>query len=221
MKKQIGVCLSGCGVYDGSEIHESVMTALAIEQGGGEVVWMAPEGDQMHVVDHVTGDPAEGERRRILVESARIARGKIKQLKEVRASDIDGLIFPGGFGAAKNLCTFAVDGPECKVDPEVERLIREMNEAEKPIGFMCIAPALGAKVLGKKRILLTIGNDPATASALEKMGAEHRECMVNDCVVDWKNKIVSTPAYMLADGPADMADGIEKLVLRVLDITRK
>jgi enhancing lycopene biosynthesis protein 2 len=220
MKKRIGVCLSGCGVMDGSEIHEAVLTLLAIERAGAEAVWMAPDGDQMHVVDHLKGEPVAGARRNVLVESARIARGEIQNLKDVKADGIDALVFPGGYGAAKNLCTFAVDGPDCQVDPEVERLINEMSEAGKPMGFLCIAPAIAAKVLGDKKILLTIGKDSDTASALGRMGAEHRECEANDCVVDWANKVVSTPAYMLAKGPAEMIDGIEKLIHRVLDLAR-
>lgn len=220
MKKRVGVCLSGCGVLDGSEIHEAVLTLLAIERAGAEAVWMAPDGDQMHVVDHVKGEPVAGARRKVLVESARIARGEIQNLKDVKAEEIDALVFPGGYGAAKNLCTFAVDGADCQVDPEVERLIREMNEAGKPIGFLCIAPVIAAKVLGSKNILLTIGKDSETASAVGRMGGRHRECEANECVVDWENKIVSTPAYMLAKGPAEMVDGIEKLVNRVLDLAR-
>jgi len=220
MKKKVGVCLSGCGVMDGSEIHEAVLTLLAIERAGAQAVWIAPDIDQMHVVDHVKGEPVSGERRNVLVESARIARGKIKPLREVKAEDLDALVFPGGYGAAKNLCTFAVDGADCKVNPAVERLVRDMHGAGKPIGVMCIAPAIAAKVLGEKKVLLTIGKDLATAGALERMGAQHRECLVNDCVVDWENKVVSTPAYMLAAGPAEMEEGIEKLVSRVLDLTR-
>lgn len=220
MKKRIGICLSGCGVLDGSEIHEAVLTLLAVERAGAEGVWMAPDTDQTDVVDHVKGEPVSGERRNVLVESARIARGKISNLKNVRAEDIDAVIFPGGYGAAKNLSTFATAGANCRVHPEVERLIRELHAAGKPIGVMCIAPTIAAKVLGEKKVLLTIGSDRETAAALQKMGAEHRECMADDCVVDWENKVVSTPAYMLAKGPAEMADGIERLVNRVVDLTR-
>jgi len=216
MAKKIGVCLSGCGVMDGTEIHEAVLTLLAIQKAGADAVCMAPDTPQMHVVDHVRIQPAEGESRNVLVESARIARGKIKPLENVRAADIDAIVFPGGYGAAKNLCTFAVDGPNCSVNPEVERIMCQMSDAGKPIGVICIAPAIAAKVLGSRKVLLTIGNDAETAAALEKMGARHKDCPVDRIVVDKENKVVSTPAYMLATGPADMADAIEELVREVI-----
>ncbi len=134
MAKKIGVVLSGCGVYDGSEIHEAVITLLAIDRAGAEAVCMAPDIAQMHVVNHLTGEAAAGEKRNVLVESARIARGKIRDIKEVKAADFDALIFPGGFGAAKNLCDFAVKGAACDVNPEVARLVRETLEGKKPLG---------------------------------------------------------------------------------------
>jgi enhancing lycopene biosynthesis protein 2 len=214
--KQVGVCLSGCGVYDGTEIHEAVLALLAIGRAGAKAIMMAPDDDQMHVIDHVKGKPAEGEQRSILVESARIARGDIRPLGEVKAKELDALVFPGGFGAAKNLSTFAVDGPDCSVHPQVERLIREMSKAGKPLGFMCIAPVLAAKVLGGEGVTLTIGKDPDTAGALAKMGATHQECGPDDCVVDRDRKVVSTPAYMVAGGPAEMEPGVEKFVREIL-----
>jgi enhancing lycopene biosynthesis protein 2 len=216
MAKKIGVCLSGCGVMDGSEIHEAVLTLLAIDKAGADAVCMAPDTEQMHVIDHVKNQPAEGENRNVLTESARIARGEIKPLENVHAADIDAIVFPGGFGAAKNLCTFAVDGPDCTVKPEVERIMKEMSDSGKPIGVMCIAPVIAAKVLGSKKVVLTIGTDAETAGALEKMGARHKDCPVEQTVVDKENKVVSTPAYMLASGPADMADAIDKLVKEVI-----
>ena len=220
---KIGVCLSGCGVFDGAEIHEASFTLLAIDQAGAEAVCMAPNIEQADVVDHLLQAPVPGKVRSVLAESARIARGKIEDLAQVRSFDIDALILPGGFGAAKNLCTFASDGAEAKVDPEVERLVSEMIEARKPVGAMCIAPALVARVLGGRglRPQLTIGNDPETAAAIEAMGAEHRECPVNEIVVDEELKLVSTPAYMLAEGPAEVYEGVRKLVEQVLALTGK
>lgn len=220
MAKQIGVILSGCGVYDGSEIHESVFTLLALDKAGAKAVCMAPDIDQMHVINHLTGEQMAGEKRNVLVESARIARGDIKSVKDVQASKLDGLILPGGFGAAKNLCDFATQGENCQVDPDVKNLIQDMQDTGKPIGFICIAPAVIAKVAQEKKlsIQLTIGSDNETASTLQKMGACHINATVSEIVIDEANKIVTTPAYMLAERISEAADGIEKLVQAVIDM---
>jgi enhancing lycopene biosynthesis protein 2 len=218
MGKKIGIVLSGCGVMDGAEIHESVLTLLAVDRAGAEPLFMAPNVNQLHVINHLTGVEAKGETRNVLVESARIARGKIRDIATVKAGDVDALIFPGGFGAAKNLCTFAVDGPDCSVNTEVARLVREVHAAKKPIGFICIAPALAAKVLGNERPKVTVGNDKETARAIEKMGAQHVACAVTDFVVDKEKKVVTTPAYMLATRISEAAAGIEKLVKAVMEL---
>lgn len=218
--KKVGVVLAGCGVYDGAEIHESVITLLALDKAGANIVCMAPDVSQMHVIDHVKGEPVAGENRNVLIESARIARGEIKNMNDVKAADLDALIFPGGFGVAKNLCTFAVDGVDCKVNPEVERLVKEMHQAKKPLGFICIAPAMGAKILGSHQPKLTIGSDADTAQAIEKMGGKHVVCKVDEAAVDEVNKIVSTPAYMLGPSIAHVAKGIEKCVEEVLKMTK-
>jgi enhancing lycopene biosynthesis protein 2 len=214
MAKKIGVILSGCGVYDGSEIHEAVITLLAIDRAGAEAVCMAPDIDQMHVVNHLTGDVAEGERRNVLVEAARIARGNIKDLAKVSAAEIDALALPGGFGAAKNLCDFAVKGPDCEVNPEVVRILREMFAAQKPVAAICIAPVILSKVLGADKVPheLTIGTDEGTAEALGKMGSSHIKCPAREFVVDESIKLVSTPAYMLAGSISEAAEGIEKTI---------
>lgn len=217
MAKKIGVILSGCGVYDGSEIHEAVITLLAIDKAGAEAVCVAPNIDQMHVVNHLSGEPAEGETRNVLVESARIARGNIKDAATVTAADYDALILPGGFGAAKNLCDFAVNGPDCNVNTDIARLVKDTVAAKKPLAAVCIAPALLAKVLGPiNSPALTIGTDPGTAEALNKMGAKHVDCPVKEAVVDRKNKIVSSPAYMLAGSISEAAAGIEKTVQELI-----
>jgi enhancing lycopene biosynthesis protein 2 len=179
---------------------------------------MAPNVRQMHVVDHVKGEPASGETRNVLAEAARITRGAIVDVKSVKAADLDALILPGGYGAAKNLCTFATEGVKLQVDPDVERLVRDMATAGKPLGFICIAPVIAAKVLGSRKVKLTIGNDPATASALNALGAIHVETPVDQIVVDQKNKVVSTPAYMLGPSIAPVSAGIEKLVSAVLEM---
>lgn len=218
MPKRVGVILSGCGVQDGSEIHEAVATLLAIDRAGAEAVCMAPNKNHLDVVDHAAGKPT-GEKRNVLVESARIARGNIRELKTVRAQDVDAVVLPGGFGAAKNLSTFATEGKNCKVDEDVARLLREVHAAGKPIGAICIAPVVIAKVFGADlHPELTIGTDKGTAQALEAMGARHKDCSVTDVVVDRKNKIVTTPAYMLAQRISEAATGIDKLVKAVLEL---
>lgn len=213
---KVGVVLSGCGVYDGSEIHEAVVTLLALDRAGADVICMAPDVDQLHVVNHLTGEVAAGESRNVLVESARIARGNIVDIKTVTVADYDALILPGGFGAAKNLCDFAVNGPDCSVNPDVARLLKETVKAKKPLGAVCIAPALLARVLGPDLApSLTIGTDTGTAEAVQTMGATHIACPVKEAVVDREHKIVTSPAYMLAGRISEAADGIEETV-RVL-----
>jgi len=215
MKKKIGVVLSGCGVYDGSEIHEAVLTLLAIDRNGAEAVCMAPDME-LAEVNHLAGQPT-GATRNVLIESARIARGNITDIAKISVADLEAIIFPGGFGAAKNLCDFALQGAAATVQPEVARLIKEMASAKKPVGAICIAPALIAAVLGKEYAPeVTIGNDAGTASAIEATGSVHRNCPVREFVIDSKNRIVTTPAYMLAGCISEAADGIEKAVKAVI-----
>jgi enhancing lycopene biosynthesis protein 2 len=216
---KVGVVLSGCGVYDGSEIHEAVITLLALDRAGAEAICMAPNVDAA-VVNHLSGEAATGETRNVLVESARIARGNIRDIAEVKAGDIDALIFPGGFGAAKNLCDFAIKGSDCSAHPEVARLVREIVAAQKPLAAICIAPALISRILGDDELAhkLTIGTDEGTAEALEKMGSEHVDCPVSNFVVDPANRLISTPAYMLAGSIREAAEGIEKTVMELLEM---
>jgi len=217
MKKKIGVVLSGCGVYDGSEIHEAVLTLLAIDRNGAEAVCMAPDME-LAEVDHLAGQPT-GAKRNVLVESARIARGKIRNIAGVKSGELDAIVFPGGFGAAKNLCDFAQKGADASIQPDVARLLKEMAVARKPIGAICIAPALIAATLGKEYAPeVTIGNDEGTAAAINATGSKHLNCPVREFVVDSKNRIVSTPAYMLAGCISEAAEGIEKTVKAVLEM---
>ncbi len=217
MAKQVGVILAGCGVYDGSEVHEAVLTLLFLDRAGVNAVCMAPDMDQYHVINHLNGEH-KGETRNVLVESARIARGEIRDIKAVRGEDLDALVIPGGFGAAKNLSDFAVKGAEASVHPEVARLLSEIAAAGKPIGAVCIAPAAVAKALADRSPELTIGNDRDTAAAIEAMGASHKKRSVNEILVDERNRIVSTPAYMLGPGIKEVAEGIEKLVDQVVSM---
>lgn len=217
-QKRVGVVLSGCGFLDGAEIHEATCTLLSLDRRGAKLVAMAPDIDQMHVVDHVRGAPAEGQRRRVLEEAARIVRGQIVELSQVSAKDLDALLFPGGFGVAKNLCSFAVDGRNMKVLPAVERLARDVRQAGKPSGYICIAPVIAARLFGGEGVKLTIGNDRDTAAAIESWGARHVDCKVDEIAVDERLKIVSTPAYMLGPWIAPVATGIDKLVSAVLEM---
>jgi len=214
---RIGVCLSGCGVNDGAEIHESIITALTLDRAGAEIIYTAPDVKQTKVINHLTGDEMN-EIRNVLVESARIARGDITDLAQLTSDDMDALLFPGGFGAALNLCDFALKGADCHIHPEVKRIIQEMLAAQKPLGFICIAPALFARAVKNADMTakITIGNDQATADQIEKLGSQHEICSVDDCIVDEENKIVSTPAYMLAGNISEAASGIEKLVHQIM-----
>lgn len=215
--KKIGVVLSGCGVYDGAEIHEAVITLLAIARSGAQAVCFAPDKAQVEVINHLTGEAMAGSRN-VLIEAARITRGDIQPLARAQAEDLDALIVPGGFGAAKNLSNFASQGAECVVDKDLSALALAMHQAGKPLGFMCIAPAMLPKIFDFP-LRMTIGTDIDTGEVLEAMGAEHVPCPVEDIVVDEENKIVTTPAYMLAQNIAEAATGIEKLVSRVLVLT--
>ncbi|BDB22628.1 glyoxalase [Pseudomonas sp. CYM-20-01] len=219
MSKKIAVILSGCGVYDGAEIHESVITLLRLDQRGAQVQCFAPDIAQLHVINHLTGEEMP-ESRNVLVESARIARGDVKDIREANAGDFDALIVPGGFGAAKNLSNFAVEGAGCSVNPQVLELAEAFAEAGKPVGLICISPALAAKIYGPG-VICTIGNCADTAAALDKMGATHQECGVEDIVEDKARKLVSTPAYMLGKNISEVASGINKLVDRVLELTHE
>jgi len=218
-QKKVAVILSGCGVYDGAEIHESVITLLRLDQRGAQAQCFAPNIAQMHVINHLTGEEMP-ESRNVLVESARIARGEVKDIREANVEDFDALIVPGGFGAAKNLSDFAVKGAECTVQPDVLALAEAFAEASKPVGLMCISPAMAAKIYGPG-VICTIGNDADTATVVNKMGATHQECDVSDIVEDKARKLVSTPAYMLAQSISEAASGINKMVDRVLELTHE
>lgn len=220
MAKKVGVILSGCGVNDGAEIHEAVLTMTALDRAGAEIICLAPDKDQADVIDHSTGKPS-AEKRNVLKEAARIARGKIQDVARVTADQLDAVVLPGGFGAAKNLCTFAKDGADAKVDPGVAKLLKEMHAKKKPIGALCIAPAILAKLFGPDyKVELTIGTDAGTAAALSKMGARHKNAKVSEVVVDAANRIVTTPCYMLATRISEVADGADKLVHKLLELSR-
>jgi enhancing lycopene biosynthesis protein 2 len=217
MSVRVGVVLSGCGFQDGTEIHEAVSILVALDRRGATAVCLAPSIPQSVVINHLTGKPGEG-RRNVLEESARIARGKIKDVAEVTADDLDALVFPGGFGAALNLSDFATRGADAVVQKDVSRLIQQMHAGRKPIGFACISPVLAAKVLGQAGVApkLTIGQDQSTATAINAMGAEHHNAGPTDVVIDEANRLISTPCYMNDVGPWVVFEGAEKLVEELL-----
>jgi enhancing lycopene biosynthesis protein 2 len=216
--KRVGVLLSGCGYLDGAEIHEATCTLLSLDRRGARLVAAAPDRPQHHVVDHLSGEPQAGETRSVLREAARLVRGQIRPLAGLEAAELDALILPGGFGAAKNLCTFAVDGARMTVDRDVERLIRELRAAGKPMGFICIAPVIAARVLGGAGVTVTIGHDQGTAAAIRSWGAVHVDREVEEIALDERLKVVSTPAYMLGPWIAPVAAGIDRLVEAVLEM---
>jgi len=213
--KKIAVVLAGNGVYDGSEIHETTLTLLTIARKGAKYQCFAPNVDQAHVVNHLTGEEMP-EKRNVLVEAARIARGDIKPLSEYKAGDFDAIVFPGGFGAAKNLCTFAFDGAECTVNVDVEKAVRETVTAEKPIGALCISPVIIAKILSDVNV--TIGQDETTIEAIEMLGGTHKKTTHGEIVVDEKYKLVTTPCYMLDASIDQIAEGAEKAVGKILEM---
>jgi enhancing lycopene biosynthesis protein 2 len=208
---KVALVLSGCGVFDGSEIHESVLTMLALSGAGVSYQCMAPSVPQAHVINHLTGQVAENENRNVLVESARIARGEIINIANAHSHDYDAVFFPGGFGAAKNLSDFAFRKNSCQIQPDVLRFAKAMAAAQKPACYICIAPTMIPLIYGEGA-KLTIGDDQDTAQTIEAMGGEHVDCPVQECVVDQDRKLVSTPAYMLAKNIAEAAAGIKAAV---------
>jgi enhancing lycopene biosynthesis protein 2 len=214
---KVAVVLSGCGFLDGAEIQESVFTLYFLDLAGAEVRCFAPNRDQMHVVDHLAGEPTD-ERRNVLVESARITRGAVEELGNLDMAEFDALVMPGGFGVAKNLSEFATKGAEASVDADLVRIVGQAYAAKKPIAAICISPAILAAALKQVggSATLTIGDDEGTAGAVEALGSKHQNCPVSEAVFDAEHKIASTPAYMLGPGPKGVAAGIQKTVEQVL-----
>jgi enhancing lycopene biosynthesis protein 2 len=216
--KKVAVILSGCGAFDGAEIQETVLTLLALEKAEADITCAAPDIAQKHVINHMTGEEMVDEDRNVMTEASRITRGAIQALDTINPNEFDAIVFVGGFGAAKNLSSYAFDGPDYDVDPEVIDLIQRAHAGGKALGFMCIAPVLAARALGSEGVELTIGNDAEVASALEVKGAKHVECPVDKAVIDKANRVVSTPAYMLARSVSDAEAGINKFVASVLEL---
>lgn len=213
---RVAVVLAGCGFLDGAEINEAVIALLALSRAGARVSVYAPDKPQMHVVDHLRGEVVPGETRNVLVESARIARGQVAPLEELRAADFDALFLPGGFGVAKNLSTFATQGPSGQVEPELVRVLREFRAADKPIGAVCIAPAVLVLALHEGEV--TIGSDPGTAAAIETLGGTHHACPVHEATVDRARKLATAPAFMEDAQLAQVAQGIDQAVALTLSM---
>jgi len=213
--KKFAVVLSGCGVFDGAEIHEATLSLYAIAKNGCSYEIFAPDTDQHHVINHLNGEEMK-EKRNVLIESARIARGKIKALSGFSASAYDALLFPGGFGVAKNLSDWAFKGAKATVHPEVLRAIREMIEAKKPLGALCISPVLFAAVL--KNVRITIGNDPDTAAAVSELGADHIVTTHGDVIIDHHYKLATTPCYMLDANIVQIATGAMNIVEAMIEM---
>ena len=217
MSKRIAIVLSGCGHKDGSEITEVVSALLALDELGAKVSFFAPD-IAFDVKDPITAQPT-GESRRVLLESARISRGHIIALDQLHAADFDAVVFPGGFGAATNLSSWAERGADAVIDPQVARVLTEFHAAAKPIGGICIAPTLVAKVLGHAGVSVTIGRDAATAAEIEKTGALHEPCAVDDFISDRGHRIVTTPAYMYADAsPFQVFTGIRRAMREIVEM---
>lgn len=213
--KKFAVVISGCGVYDGAEIHEATMTLYAIAQNGAEYQVFAPDIEQYHVINHITGEEMP-EKRNVLIESARIARGNIKALSEFNSQNFDAIIFPGGFGVAKNLSDFAFKGANCSVNKEVEDAVKAMAELKKPIGALCISPAMMARIFHGATV--TVGNDKETIEQIEKMGGKHQITSHGEVVVDRNLNVYTTPCYMLQDASIvnvhDCAMNVVKAMLK-------
>ncbi len=220
MSKKVAVILSGCGFLDGAEIRESVLTLLALDKQDAEVKIFAPNTNQHHTINHLDSSEVQAQRN-ILEEAARIARGEIQPLSELEADRFDALVIPGGFGVAKNLSTLAFKGASGEINTEFAATLRSFYNQKKPIGAICIAPAVICLELGKEGIEVTIGNDSGTAEAIHTLGAKHIDCNVDEIHVDEKHRIVSTPAYMYGDAKiSGVAVGIEKCIAKVLEMLR-
>jgi len=211
--KKFAVVLAGCGVFDGAEIHESTLTLLSIVQQGAQYEIFAPDIKQHHVLNHLTGKEMP-ETRNVLVESARIARGRIKPLTDLKAGLFDALILPGGFGVAKNLCDFAFNGSDCTVNLQLEKILIDFHKERKPIGALCISPVILSKVF--QDVKLTIGHDKNTIAGIEKMGSKHVETTHGEVIIDKENNLFTTPCYMLDATILQIYEGTGNIVAAML-----
>lgn len=215
MQRNFAIILAGCGYQDGSEIHEATMSMLAIKNAGHDYRCFAPNKKQQLVTNHISGETMQ-EERNVLVESARIARGQVSDLKELKMADFDALILPGGFGAAQNLCTFAKDGPDCNVDPDIERIIKEAVHEQKPIGALCISPVILAKIMDS--VTVTIGDSDDVNAAIKCMGGHTKNTGQTEVVIDHEHKVVTGPCYMLDSNIVEISQGAKNVVDAVIQL---
>lgn len=211
--KRFAIIIAGCGVFDGAEIHETVLTLLAIERHNCSFQLFAPDINQAHVINHLNGTEMN-ETRNVLVESSRIARGQIKSLTLFKPEEFDALVFPGGFGVAKNLCDYAFKGADCNVNPQIAKAVQRVHHEGKPIGAMCIAPVLITKLLAPVKV--TIGDDERTTEHINEMGGEHIRTVATQVVIDERHKVFTTPCYMLNSSISEIADGCDNLISEML-----
>ena len=221
MSHQVAVILSGCGVYDGSEIHEAIATLYALEKRGVSYQCFAPDIDQAHTINHLTGEVMEGETRKVLVEAARISRGNILPLDHNKIRDMDGYIFIGGFGAAKNLSDYAFKGDELNVEKITGYIIQKAYENNKPIAALCISPVLIASILGSKNPKLTLGNEGPDAKNVENLGAEHIPTTHEEVVVDEELKLISSPCYMLEASLTQIFNGADNVIKEMMQLFKE
>lgn len=214
--KKFAMILSGCGQHDGSETHETILTLLAMDRAGVEWQAFAPDIVNNNIINHVTNDPLENESRNVLLESARLVRGKIKPLVELNVSDFDAVVFPGGMGAVTVLCDWLEKKSDFTFNADVARLIKDAKVLKKPMGFICIAPMMITKIYADAKF--TIGNDKELAQEIANSGCEHVDCLASEAVVDSKNKLVSTPANMLKTNISVVAEGIDKLIKELINL---
>jgi enhancing lycopene biosynthesis protein 2 len=215
LDRRVAVVLSGCGFLDGSEITEAASALIALSEAGAKFKCFAP--DLEFTPAHYAGGTSNAPRN-VLEESGRIARKDILALDKLKADDFDAVVFPGGFGAAKVLCSWGEKGAKGLPLPQVKKIITEFHAASKPIGAICIAPALVALVLGKNGVEVTIGDDAETAAEIIKTGAVHTACAVTDYVSDRDNKVLTTPAYMYEAQPHEVYTGIRKMIRELVEM---
>ncbi|MDY5969057.1 MAG: isoprenoid biosynthesis glyoxalase ElbB [Bacteroidales bacterium] len=216
MMKKVAIILSGCGNRDGSELQETLSLMLALDRNGLAYQCFAPKGE-IRVASYLKeGDT--GEKRDMPEESARIARGNLKVLTDYTPADYDALALPGGMGAARNLSSYAFDGEKMTVEPSVEQAILATHDAGKPVLAMCIAPMVLAKTLGKYDVILTLGGQNDAARTAQTLGAQTRVCGPTDVCHDTKNRVLTTPAYMVATSISEIFEGAENMVRALLEI---
>lgn len=224
---KIGVLLHGSGVYDGTEIQEAVLSLLAIRELGHEYICLAPDIQQHHVINHTNGEEMS-ERRNVLVESARIARGEIEALTLSHVDKIDALVLPGGFGTAKNFTKWAFSGPDGEIDPLVRDFLRSVIKQAKPIAALCMSPTTVAKALqdtGVKSTLSVGSNEAASpydidaiSGGMEVAGARVEMKTVEEVSVDVENKIVCAPCYMMEADILQIRSNIYQAVKKMIDL---